>query len=715
MLGRIAFSNLFNFNGAPGGLYNLRLWTSPYLASAFDFYRMVPLVIEQEQMPYSVDSLGEAYPDGTKFVLLSVDETAPYIVKSTGATMDLSFGGALILYLRLRRLYAFYFAYGIEPAATGVITVKWHTSGVTIGTVTVHGSDGAQQIVALPGVGPAATDSPDITVVWSGGGAPISQGTVMHPFSIGHFVAVPGELPDDYTYRSGGDDQGYQIIQTDRQCGLPWSRLAGPYQTPGNWGLGAAGRDRTYLIDGELKSLANWWPAVDQDTQTLQLGYAADIVIPFPPFYAPVPPPVDNRSFTTAGWRQARLVIDPPLGAPGVSVTFTVTRSDTGAVTTRTYTSAQIVAGVNDPLGAFESTSHVPFYLTFHVNPLGHPYFGAFFLAKLKLSPTCSVPLPFTAVNEYGSVAPGGVIASTLTDMVNDVPPVYLDPGVTTYTPEDIGIPVAFKIAADGWYSVICNSANIRGVGEDDFNWGAYSTSGGSEIRELDRGHANRPFWAYTNTTLFAAVLTAYTPVFTLIDDGGTAIELTKGKVWGFGRIEFPAAGTYEVRITCDNVATRNRGLVFEWSTTGTDCVNVDGSASWEAVPGNIGVYGFEDVLSTPPAVPDSDFTYVVGANATGDWAGHEDDIVSWSDYIGEWVFLTPVAGMTVVNDIDDDLWQFYDGHEWHPLFDPVIIQRFTVDEPTTVYCSFGPYESRFATATDTPQITVSWGVPDDS
>lgn len=54
-----------------------------------------------------------------------------------------------------------------------------------------------------------------------------------------------------------------------------------------------------------------------------------------------------------------------------------------------------------------------------------------------------------------------------------------------------------------------------------------------------------------------------------------------------------------------------------------------------------------EDVpLSAPPAAPVEGSAYVVGTAATGDWAGHEDELALRVN--GAWQFSPPFDGLTV-------------------------------------------------------------------
>jgi hypothetical protein len=47
--------------------------------------------------------------------------------------------------------------------------------------------------------------------------------------------------------------------------------------------------------------------------------------------------------------------------------------------------------------------------------------------------------------------------------------------------------------------------------------------------------------------------------------------------------------------------------------------------------------------LSEPPASPASGARYIVGANPTGAWSGHDDEVAAWQD--GAWAFYPPATG----------------------------------------------------------------------
>lgn len=73
-------------------------------------------------------------------------------------------------------------------------------------------------------------------------------------------------------------------------------------------------------------------------------------------------------------------------------------------------------------------------------------------------------------------------------------------------------------------------------------------------------------------------------------------------------------------------------------------------------------------ILSTPPGTPASEDNYIVGATATGAWAGQEDDLAVWTKKEDPdsraWVFFTPEAGYRAWN-IDTTSWWQFSGSAW--------------------------------------------------
>lgn len=74
--------------------------------------------------------------------------------------------------------------------------------------------------------------------------------------------------------------------------------------------------------------------------------------------------------------------------------------------------------------------------------------------------------------------------------------------------------------------------------------------------------------------------------------------------------------------------------------------------------------------LSTPPGSPVNGDRYLVGAAATGAWAGQEGDVTVYlsGDVTPGWFFFTPKNGWRMLID-DEGLLVFYDGTGWRPEF----------------------------------------------
>ena len=51
-----------------------------------------------------------------------------------------------------------------------------------------------------------------------------------------------------------------------------------------------------------------------------------------------------------------------------------------------------------------------------------------------------------------------------------------------------------------------------------------------------------------------------------------------------------------------------------------------------------------EGEASTPPGDPDEGQSWLVGSSPTGDWAGYEEAIASWS--ANDWLFILPQRGL---------------------------------------------------------------------
>jgi hypothetical protein len=67
-----------------------------------------------------------------------------------------------------------------------------------------------------------------------------------------------------------------------------------------------------------------------------------------------------------------------------------------------------------------------------------------------------------------------------------------------------------------------------------------------------------------------------------------------------------------------------------------------------------------------PPDSPDDGDAYIVGADATDDWDGHDGEIARWSDALDTpaWEFFTPKAGWQAFV-VDESAMYRHDGADW--------------------------------------------------
>jgi hypothetical protein len=69
-----------------------------------------------------------------------------------------------------------------------------------------------------------------------------------------------------------------------------------------------------------------------------------------------------------------------------------------------------------------------------------------------------------------------------------------------------------------------------------------------------------------------------------------------------------------------------------------------------------------EGPLADPPDEPAAGQSWLVGADATGEWTGREGALASWT--AGGWRFVSPVPGMLVWN-INIGCWLHWSGSGW--------------------------------------------------
>lgn len=103
--------------------------------------------------------------------------------------------------------------------------------------------------------------------------------------------------------------------------------------------------------------------------------------------------------------------------------------------------------------------------------------------------------------------------------------------------------------------------------------------------------------------------------------------------------------------------------LVYDWSI---------GETGWgddmNANLARIGRFGFhltviDRDLTEPPETPTHGDAYIVGAGATGDWDGHDDDVAIYDT--GDWVFGTPRGGWTAVVLDEKKVVGYFEGEGW--------------------------------------------------
>jgi len=84
--------------------------------------------------------------------------------------------------------------------------------------------------------------------------------------------------------------------------------------------------------------------------------------------------------------------------------------------------------------------------------------------------------------------------------------------------------------------------------------------------------------------------------------------------------------------------------------------------------------------LTAPPGGEAEGDRYIVGGSATGDWAGHDDDIAEYDG--ASWMFMTPEEGWFVhIN--DEDKFYKFTGSVW---------EEFSGGSGGDMYKSFYPF-----------------------
>lgn len=74
---------------------------------------------------------------------------------------------------------------------------------------------------------------------------------------------------------------------------------------------------------------------------------------------------------------------------------------------------------------------------------------------------------------------------------------------------------------------------------------------------------------------------------------------------------------------------------------------------------------------TAPPLAPSNGDSYIVGASATGEWAGHEREIATWADPI--WLFATPFAGARAHDAASGSMAVFDEAEGWRRVIGPAL------------------------------------------
>ena len=102
-----------------------------------------------------------------------------------------------------------------------------------------------------------------------------------------------------------------------------------------------------------------------------------------------------------------------------------------------------------------------------------------------------------------------------------------------------------------------------------------------------------------------------------------------------------------------------------------------------------------EQELADPPTAPSTGDCYLVGANSTGDWAGHEASLAGWDGT--QWTFVEARDGMTVRRLSDGTVMQYSGG--WQDYSAPLepdggstvdVEARTAISELITLLKAFG-------------------------
>jgi hypothetical protein len=345
------------------------------------------------------------------------------------------------------------------------------------------------------------------------------------------------------------------------------------------------------------------------------------------------------------------------------------------------------------------------------------------FAAHCSASPRVDIPIPTTCLGADGLEAPGGYLASDITDPTPlggtlhngaSVSSVSWSPG--SGSRQHFAV-ISFLPPTTGLWRITSPAALNVTLGE-------YLFCGANGFTGARIGRANKRFFgalrasgASLNGTWALAAVTR-TPK--TIVAAGTAIAaadlspVTFGYL--FGEIAIPDAGTWNVwaKVTIGSNSDSHRHTVeVAISTTDpyvTDDILASAHREAEVHLGNrIATW---TSLATPPGSPSLTTVYWIIATATGAWAGREGQAAIWNAPDG-WHFFTPGAGPVYAT--LDGVASYWDGEAWQPTTDKVINLTVTTDGPTTVYVRANYWDPYVTTPSNTSPLfsggglTIGW------
>ncbi len=131
---------------------------------------------------------------------------------------------------------------------------------------------------------------------------------------------------------------------------------------------------------------------------------------------------------------------------------------------------------------------------------------------------------------------------------------------------------------------------------------------------------------------------------------------------WGaFASVALPSAGNWKITIAAGTALAA--GMVVESSLTDPALLNPTLAARWETrvtTPFNTSGAFSGLTLSAPPVYSGTGaYQWVVGANPSGAWVGHTNDVATWDVLNAGWAFNTPVAGCIMIDLAHSNTWWF--------------------------------------------------------